>query len=251
MGAKAVTEAKAEAGARAVLAAQVALAAAVITPPTATQAKAGEVARQAIQIAAMTLVKDDMAGTWAGTALEQPGKPAVTSIATSMTASVIPLVVANTTSTPTVAAVDPADLVVLAAAEVLVEPAVTVAVDAATTNHATTVPVDLAVAAATVGLAVLTAPAAPTVVPTLALVVLVVAEVLEALEAKVAPVEPAATAATGVKTETMELMAMPAAVVTPALMETLVALALTATALMEAAAQAVHPVAAAQEVVPV
>ncbi len=254
MAAKVATVVLVEPEAKAVLAARAVPVEVVNTP--LRHGKPGEttlVAVVAIHTARHTAALRD--GVVAGTAITTLPTPVVDWLAvTQMVRATTHLVALTATSaiaiattaektakqTPTVDLVDPADLVVLAAAVVLVEQAVTVAVDAASTNHATTVPVDLAVAVATVGLAVLMAPAAPTVVLTLALVVLVVAEELEALEALVALVEPVATAATGVKTEAMDLMATAAAVVTPALKETLVALALMATALMEAVAQAVH-----------
>ena len=252
---KVATAVLVEPEARAVLAAQVAPVEAVNTPLRHGKTLTEPMLVAVVVFPSAVLLLASQDGVVAGTAITTLPTPGVDwLVATQRVRATTHLVALTATSaiaiattaektpkqTPTVDLVDPADLVVLAAAVVLVEQAVTVAVDAATTNHATTVPVDLAVAAATVGLAVLTAPAAPTVVLTLALVVLVVAGELEALEAKVALVDPAATAATGVKTEAMELMATAAAVVTPALKETLVALALMATALMEAVAQAVH-----------
>tara|TARA_B100000674_G_scaffold103574_1_gene75703 strand:+ start:2824 stop:3852 length:1029 start_codon:yes stop_codon:yes gene_type:complete len=252
--AKVATAVLVEPEARAVLAAKAVPAAVVNTAQfNGKLAEATSAAVVAFHTARLLVALVD--GVVAGTATITPPTPVVDWLAvTPKVQATIRLVALTATSTvaiattaektskqtPTVDLVDPAELVVLAAAVVAVEQAVTVAVDAATTNHATTVPVDLAAAVATVGLAVLTAPAAPTVVLTLVLVVLVVAVVLEALEAMVALVEPVATAATGVKTEAMELMATAAAVVTPAPKETQAALALMATALMEAVAQAVQ-----------
>ena len=146
---------------------------------------------------------------------------------------------------------DPVVLVVAAVAAVAEALAVTVGVVRVTSNHDKTVLaaplVDLAAAVPVATTAVV----ALTVVLTLALVVLVVAEVLVVLADKAELAVPVATAATGVKPVETAAQETMVHLATLALPVTLVAQVLTATALMEVAAQEVHPVAAAQVVVPV